>query len=99
MVFDYYPGCTLKNKAARLDEGARKAAEYLGQELREIPCWQCCGGVYPSNVNDTAQKLPAVRALMYSNENSARLLAVCSACYHVLKSAEHDMEYNHNIRT
>ena len=99
MVFDYYPGCTLKNKASRLDNGARRVAEYLGVELREIPFWQCCGGVYPLSENETAQKLPAVRTLMYSKENSGELLTVCSACHHLIKYVYHDMKNNLNIRT
>ena len=44
MVFNYYPGCTLKTKAKDLDITARKVAERLGVKLNELPEWQCCGG-------------------------------------------------------
>ena len=47
MVFNYYPGCTLKTKAKDLDITARKVAERLGVKLNELPEWQCCGGAYP----------------------------------------------------
>ena len=30
MVFSYYPGCTLKNKAQDLNRYARRSAEALG---------------------------------------------------------------------
>ena len=36
MIYSYYPGCTLKNKAVLLDLYGRKAAEKLGIEL---PLW------------------------------------------------------------
>lgn len=99
MTYDYYPGCTLKNKAASLELSAKKAAEMLGIEMREIPEWQCCGGVYPIAADETAQKLPSVRVLNAAKENGRDLLTVCSACYHVLKSVNYDMEKNDNIRT
>ena len=41
MVFSYYPGCTLKNKAKDLDNYARMSAKALGVTLEEIPEWQC----------------------------------------------------------
>lgn len=99
MVFDYYPGCTLKNKAKSFDTGSRKAAEALGVTMCEIPLWQCCGGVYPLCENETAQKLPSVRALQYANANSGTVITVCSACYHVLKSVNYDMKTNLNFQT
>ncbi|MCD7827136.1 MAG: CoB--CoM heterodisulfide reductase iron-sulfur subunit B family protein [Clostridiales bacterium] len=99
MVYDYYPGCTLKNKASRLDISARRAAEYLGVEMREIPQWQCCGGVYPMAGNETAPKLPSVRALNDAKTDGLPLLTVCSACYHVMKSVNYDMKNGESVRT
>ena len=47
MIFSYYPGCTLKNKAQDLDRYARASAKALGFELEELAEWQCCGGASP----------------------------------------------------
>lgn len=47
MKYSYYPGCTLKTKAVKLDAYARASAKVLGFELEEVKDWQCCGGVYP----------------------------------------------------
>ena len=47
MKYSYYPGCTLRTKAKKLDDYARASAKALGFELEEIEDWQCCGGVYP----------------------------------------------------
>ena len=70
MVYSYYPGCTLKNKATDLDRYARLSAEALGFTLEEIPEWQCCGGVYPMAKNETAHKLSSVRALVYARDEN-----------------------------
>ncbi|MDR2168183.1 MAG: disulfide reductase [Clostridiales bacterium] len=98
MNFDYYPGCTLKTKAAGLEAGARRAARALGFELCEIADWQCCGAVYPLGKDAHAEKLPSIRALKAA-ENAARpLVTLCSACHHVLKRVNDDAAKNKDFR-
>ena len=91
MKYSYYPGCTLKNKAQDLDRYARASAKALGFELEEIENWQCCGGVYPLGSDEIATKLSSVRVLNNAKEKGQDLVAVCSACYHVLKRVNDDM--------
>ena len=91
MIYSYYPGCTLRNKAKDLDTYARACAEALGFTLQELENWQCCGGVYPLGADEIASKLPSVRALNAAREKGQDLVAVCSACYHVLKRGNDDM--------
>lgn len=91
MNYSYYPGCTLRNKAKDLDRWARECAEVLGFHLEELEDWQCCGGVYPLGSDEIASKLPSVRALNAAKEKKQDLIAVCSACYHVLKRVNDDM--------
>lgn len=85
MKFNYFPGCTLKNKAKDLDRYARLCADKLGVELCEIPEWQCCGGVFTTALNDLVTKLSSIRALEYSRDNGGVLVSVCSGCHNVLK--------------
>ena len=92
MKYSYYPGCTLKNKAKALDDYARACALILGFELEELDTWQCCGGVYPLGADEIATKLSSVRALNDAKEKGQDLIAVCSACYHVLKRVNDDMK-------
>lgn len=99
MNFSYYPGCTLRNKAKDLDMYARKCAEVLGFTLEELEDWQCCGGVYPLGADEIAAKLPSVRALNAAKEKQQDLVAVCSACYHVLKRVNDDMANVQDIQT
>lgn len=99
MVFNYYPGCTLKTKAKELDIKARKAAQALGITLEELPEWQCCGGAYPMARDEIATKLSSVRALMASKENGAPLVTLCSACHNVIKQVNNDMKTDEYIST
>lgn len=98
MKYSYYPGCTLKNKAKDLDRYARECAEVLGFSLEEQDQWQCCGGVYPLGSDEIATKLSSVRALNDAKEQGQDLVAVCSACYHVLKRVNDDMANVADIR-
>ena len=99
MNYSYYPGCTLKNKAKDLDHYARICAQALGFQLEELEVWQCCGGVYPLGSDEIASKLPSVRALNAAKEKEQDLVAVCSACYHVLKRVNDDMANVADIQT
>lgn len=98
MVYSYYPGCTLKNKAVLLDKYGRKSAEKLGIELEELENWQCCGGVYPQGNDEVAQRLSAVRALNLANEKGQSLVTLCSACHQVLKRTNEDIKNDENFR-
>lgn len=99
MVYSYYPGCTLKNKAADLDRYARLSAKVLGFELEEIENWQCCGGVYPMAKDEIATKLSSVRALADAKAHGRDLVTLCSACHNVLKQVNNDMLKDEDIRT
>lgn len=98
MKFSYYPGCTLRNKAKDLDRYARASAEALGFELEELADWQCCGGVYPLGNDEVGTKLSSVRALNQAFELGQDLVTVCSACHHVLKRVNDDMQNVPDIR-
>ena len=46
MKLSYYPGCTLKTKAANLEKAAMASLEVLGVEYTELDRWNCCGAVF-----------------------------------------------------
>lgn len=97
MVYSYYPGCTLKNKAVDLDRYARLSAQALGITLEEIENWQCCGGVYPMAKDEIATKLSSVRALADAKAHGRDLITLCSACHNVLKQVNNDMLTDEDI--
>ncbi|MBQ4158847.1 MAG: CoB--CoM heterodisulfide reductase iron-sulfur subunit B family protein [Clostridia bacterium] len=88
MIYSYYPGCTLKDRAKQLDVNARSALKAMGIELKELDTWQCCGAVYPQASDEIASRLSAVRAL--SDAENGKLVTLCSACHHVLKRTNYD---------
>lgn len=97
MTYSYFPGCTLKTKAKDLDAFGKKAAEALGVTLEEVPDWQCCGAVYPLASDEIATKLSSVRALASAKEKSQPLVTICSACHHVIKRVNGDMQSKEDI--
>lgn len=97
MIYSYYPGCTLKDRARQLDQYARAGAAALGLELKELPQWQCCGAVYPAASDDIASRLSALRALM--NTEGDKLVTLCSACHHVLRRTNFDWKRDAAFRS
>lgn len=98
MKFQYFPGCTLKTKGVRLDACAQKAAKALGFTLEEVENWQCCGAVYPMARDEIATRLSSVRALNAAKEKGEPLVTLCSACHHVIKRVNGDMQRDEEIR-
>ena len=92
MKVSYFPGCTLKTKAKKLDEYAYKCAEALGVTLEEIENWQCCGGVFTTARDEVATKLSSVRALKAAGEKGQPLVSVCSACHNVIKQTNYAVQ-------
>ena len=56
MKVSYFPGCTLRTKAKKLDFYARRCAEILGAELCEKEKRQCGGGVLVSAGDENSTK-------------------------------------------
>ena len=94
MKVQYFPGCTLKNKAKQLDIYARQCAEVLGVTLEEPKEWQCCGGAFTSSSDEIATKLSSVRLLKAAAEQNLPLVTVCSACHNVVKQTNYAMLTN-----
>ncbi len=99
MRYSYYPGCTLKTKAKKLEYDALSSAKVLDIELVEIDNWQCCGGVYPIARDEIATRLSSVRALANANGRGEDLVTLCSACHHVIKRINDDIKTDENICT
>ena len=99
MKVSYFPGCTLKNKAKKLDEYGYKCATALGFELEEISAWQCCGGTFTTSSDEIATKLSSVRALKEAESKNQPLVTLCSACHNVIKQTNHAIQTNETFRS
>ena len=65
--------------------------------LEEIPQWQCCGAVYPMAKDEIATRLSSVRALASAKEQGRELVTLCSACHHVIKRVNLDVQNDNEI--
>lgn len=97
MKICYYPGCTLKSKATRLNDQALAIAKHLGVEMVEIPEWQCCGAELSTSPDEIASKLSSIRALDYAKHNGGKLLTLCSACHNVIKRVNDSVKKDENL--
>ena len=91
MIFSYYPGCTLKNKAQDLDRYARIGGKKLGVTLQELGKLAVLRRRLPMGKDEIASKLASVRALNAAKEQGQDLVTLCSACHNVLKQANDAM--------
>ena len=97
MSYLYYPGCTLKDKAASvMEKTALLAATELGLSLEEIDEWQCCGAVYPLTDDELITLVSPSRTLFAAKDKP--LVTLCSACHHVLKRTRERLAADQDAR-
>ncbi len=88
MKLAYYPGCTLKTKAANLERAALVAFDALGVDYLELDRWNCCGAVFSLADDDLIHHVASVRNLVRVKEQGAdTVVTICSQCYNTLARA------------
>jgi heterodisulfide reductase subunit B len=88
MTLAYYPGCTLKTKAANLEAAALAALERLGVRYTELERWNCCGAVFSLATDDLLHHIAPVRDLVRAQQAGAdTVFSLCSQCYNTLARA------------
>jgi len=88
MNLAYYPGCTLKTKAANLEMAAMEALRKLGVEFQELDRWNCCGAVFSLADDDLIHHVAPVRNLIRVQETGHdTVVTICSQCYNTLARA------------
>ena len=84
----YYPGCTLKTKAANFERSALAVLRHAGVEVTELKDWTCCGAVFSQTQDSLMYQVAPIRTLIRARESgNSRLLTLCSMCYNTLKRA------------
>ncbi len=81
----YFPGCTLRQKAAGFDRSARDVMAAVGQPLPELEGWNCCGATFPLSVENLLALTGPARILAAASGQGERLAVACAACYNVLR--------------
>jgi heterodisulfide reductase subunit B len=88
MKIAYYPGCTMKTKAANLELAAIEALNVLGVEFTELERWNCCGAVFSLAEDDLIHHVAPVRNLIRAQqEDCDTVVTICSQCYNTLARA------------
>jgi len=88
MKLGYYPGCTLKTKAANLEKAAMAAFDALGVDYVELDRWNCCGAVFSLADDDLIHHVAPVRNLIRAQQAGCdNLVTICSQCYNTLARA------------
>jgi len=88
MKLGYYPGCTLKTKAANLEVAAMAALDHLGVEYKELSRWNCCGAVFSLADDDLIHQVAPVRNLIRAAQQGCdTVVTLCSQCYNTLARA------------
>lgn len=85
----YYPGCSLKGSGAAYEKSLLAVFGALGQELKEIPNWNCCGATaYLSVDQDMAVAMAARNLAIAERLDGQDVVAPCSGCYLSLSKAK-----------
>jgi len=88
MKLAYFPGCTLKTTAKKLETSALAVAGALGLKIEELPNWNCCGTVYSLASDDLIKQLASIRNLARAQSFEYKtIVTLCSMCYNTLAQA------------
>lgn len=92
MKTGFYPGCSMKGSAREYSESLLAVARELGEELPEVPDWNCCGATAAHNLDpDLALALPARILAAAEQAGMEEVLVPCAACYSRLKATRHQL--------
>lgn len=94
MKLQYFPGCTLFEKADSFDRSGREAAKKLGFELVEVKDWTCCGATFPLAEDYDMALASPTRVLANAKKTGDELVSLCAVCHNVLKRTNHVMQSN-----
>ncbi|EQB62472.1 MAG: heterodisulfide reductase subunit B [candidate division Zixibacteria bacterium RBG-1] len=84
MKYLYYPGCSLESQAQAYDVSLKTVLRLLGQELHEIPDWNCCGATAYMSVKETVAFSISARNLALAEKMGGEVIAPCSSCFTIL---------------
>lgn len=98
MEYIYYPGCSLEASAKSYDESVRFVFRILGQELRELDDWNCCGATYYMATKETISLVISARNLALAEKHGRDIVAPCSSCYTILYKTHHVLKNNPIMR-
>ena len=95
----YFPGCSLKGSGAPYEKSLLAVFGVLGQGLKELPDWNCCGATAYLSVDQDMAVAMAARNLAIAEKLDGRdVVAPCSGCYLSLAKAKATLEEAPDVR-
>ncbi|MFA6034553.1 MAG: heterodisulfide reductase-related iron-sulfur binding cluster [Myxococcota bacterium] len=80
----FYPGCSLEAGGGYL-ESLNAVMKALGEELPELPDWNCCGSTMLKAYNRGTSAVTAARNFSIAKKNGAgTIVVICNACLSTL---------------
>jgi heterodisulfide reductase subunit B2 len=98
MKFAYYPGCSAESTARDMHASTLAVAAALGIDLVEPEGWTCCGATAAHQTDRVlAAALPAANLLL-AQDMHLDIVANCAACFNRLKTANHQVLEDPQLR-
>jgi heterodisulfide reductase subunit B2 len=92
----FFPGCSLEGTARDFHASTMAVARSLGVDLPELPGWMCCGSTAAHQTDPLlALALPAKNLAAAQGKTVA---VCCAACYSRLKTANHEISRDADVR-
>jgi len=95
----YFPGCSLTGTGREFDSSLREVVALVGEELKEIQDWSCCGA---SSAHVTSHllslALPARNLVLAEQQGFESIFAPCAACYNRLLGTGHELRENNKLK-
>ena len=81
MNYTYFPGCSMESTAFDYDHSARAVMKALGNQLVELPDWNCCGATGADVVSHLLSIALPARNLAKAQALGDQIVTTCSSCY------------------
>lgn len=96
--FSYFPGCSAMSANRAYDISARSVADALGMGLVELDDWNCCGATAYVSISEKRSFVLSARNLALAEKTGKDVVAICNACYLVLRKTNKYMAENPKLR-
>ena len=96
MSYAFFPGCSMEGTAHDYQKSTVAVSKTLGLELPEIPGWICCGST-SAHQTDVLLSI-ALPAKNLAAAGGQTVAVGCAACYSRLKTANHEIANNPELR-
>jgi len=99
MKYAYFPGCSAESTARDLHLSAMEVAGVLGIEMIEPKGWTCCGATAGHQTDRILAAALSAASLVKARDMGLDMIANCAACYNRMKTANHEIANDPQVRS